>query len=159
VPKAYISATFNDLQEFRKRAAILLKRFGFDDMAMEYYIAEDKRPIDRCLDDVEACDLYIGLFAWRYGWVPTKDNPDGLSITQMEYRHAVAKNKRRLLFLLDAKAPWPPDLIDDDRTRIKQFRAEIAEDRLSGAFGGTPGDATTTPAFAMRARSWPPRST
>jgi hypothetical protein len=38
-----------------------------EDIAMEYYVAEDKRPVDKCLEDVTSCDLYIGIFTWRYG--------------------------------------------------------------------------------------------
>ena len=38
---------------------------------METYVAEPRRPVDKCLNDVAACDLYIGVFAWRYGYVPS----------------------------------------------------------------------------------------
>jgi hypothetical protein len=41
-----------------------------DVIAMEHYVAADQRPLDKCLEDVCGCDLYIGLFAWRYGYIP-----------------------------------------------------------------------------------------
>jgi hypothetical protein len=40
-----------------------------EDVAMEYYVAEENRAVDRCLADVSACDLYVSIFAWRYGRV------------------------------------------------------------------------------------------
>jgi hypothetical protein len=63
---------------------------------METYTAEDKRPVDRCLSDVRSCDLYIGVFAWRYGYVP--DGYDQ-SITELEYRAAAEAGIDCLIFL------------------------------------------------------------
>ena len=135
--KIYVSSTFNDLEEHRKKASLAIRRAGHEDAAMEYYVAEDQRPVDRCLADVAQCDLYIGIFAWRYGWIPKKNNRKKLSITEMEYRQAVKTGKTCLIFLLDGKAPWPGDLIDDDRTSIRRLRDELAEkhggDRFSSA--------------------------
>src|SRR3954447_17726852 len=81
--RAYVSATFKDLQAHRRIVQVVLKRFGYEDVAMEYYVAEDKRPLDKCLQDVADCDLYIGIFAWRYGFVPETDNPEKLSVTEL----------------------------------------------------------------------------
>jgi Domain of unknown function (DUF4062) len=48
---------------------------------MEDYVATDERPVEKCLNDVDQSDIYIGIFAFRYGYVPPSDhgNPDGLS--------------------------------------------------------------------------------
>lgn len=70
VRTAYVSSTYLDLGQHRQRAAQVLRCMGWLDIAMEHYVAEDRRSLDRCLADVASCDLYIGLFAWRYGWVP-----------------------------------------------------------------------------------------
>lgn len=132
--KVYVSSTFLDLEECRKKVNLVLRRMGHEDVAMEYYVAEDKRPFDKCLEDVASCDLYVGIFAWRYGWVPKKNNPKKLSITEAEYRQAFEYNKTCLIFLLDGKAPWPPDFIDDDKARIKRLRDELAEEHGGGRF-------------------------
>jgi hypothetical protein len=57
---------------------------------MEAYTAVDDRPLDLCLRDVANSDIYVGLYAWRYGYEPPADhgNPHGKSITELEYRHA-----------------------------------------------------------------------
>ena len=81
--KIYLSSTFADLQECRLRVYRALVRLKHEVRAMEDYVASDQRPIDACLADVDQCDIYVGLFAHRYGYVaddPVR-NPRGLSIT------------------------------------------------------------------------------
>jgi Domain of unknown function (DUF4062) len=41
-----------------------------------------------CLDDVDACDLYVLILGHRYGFQPLDGNPEGLSITYLETRRA-----------------------------------------------------------------------
>jgi len=146
--KVYVSSTFEDLQEHRRAVSVAIRNAGWEDVAMEYYIAEDKRAVDRCLEDVAACDLYIGVFAWRYGWTPPKRR---FSITELEYRTAVALKKPRLLFLADPKAAWPPFLIDADRKKIEALRKKVGSDRIAGFFG-TPDSliGQLSPALARR---------
>ncbi|HAT44311.1 MAG TPA: hypothetical protein DCS90_04335 [Ktedonobacter sp.] len=84
--KIYISSTFADLKDYREKVYHALRQMHHDAIAMEDYVATDQRPLDRCLADVAACDLYIGIFAWRYGYIPPKDNPEQKSITELEYR-------------------------------------------------------------------------
>jgi Domain of unknown function (DUF4062) len=67
--RIYVSSTFSDLEEFRKEISLALRRLGHEDVAMEYYVAEDRRPLDRCLSDVASCNVYVGIFAWRYGYI------------------------------------------------------------------------------------------
>jgi energy-coupling factor transporter ATP-binding protein EcfA2 len=131
MPKAYVSSTFEDLREHRAMAQLVLKRFGYEDVAMEYYVAGDERPLDRCLADVRACDLYIGIFAWRYGFVPDGEK---FSITELEYRQAVKAKKPRVLFVIDEDAAWPPKLMDRDRTRIEAFHERVRKDRMVSKF-------------------------
>ncbi|HEX8920193.1 MAG TPA: DUF4062 domain-containing protein, partial [Pyrinomonadaceae bacterium] len=125
--KVYVSSTFLDLQECRRQVSVVLRRMGFEDVGMEYYVAGNERPVDKCLADVAACDLYVGVFAWRYGFVPKKNNRKKLSITEMEFRKAVETGKPCLLFLLDEEASWPVKFIDDDKSRIKKLRAEFGD--------------------------------
>jgi Domain of unknown function (DUF4062) len=68
---------------------------------MEDYVAADQRPLAKCLEDVATCDLYVGIFAHRYGHVSNHDNPERRSITELEYRHAEALGIPLLVFLLE----------------------------------------------------------
>jgi HEAT repeat protein len=137
--RVYVSSTYQDLEEFRRHAEVALRRMGHIDIAMEYYVAEERPALEKCLDDVASCDLYIGIFAWRYGWIPERNNPEKRAITELEYRQAIACGKPCFIFLLDAKAAWPPDFIDDDRAAIKRLRNELAQNHIAAYFE-TPKD-------------------
>ncbi len=132
--KIYVSSTYLDLQDCRRQVELVIRRMGHEDVAMEYYVAEDQRPVDKCLADVAACDVYVGVFAWRYGWVPKKDNPDKLSITEMEYRQAIKHGKPCWVFLLSDEAPWPPKFIDKNRKKIEKLRDGVSAEHLAGYF-------------------------
>jgi hypothetical protein len=70
--KIYLSSTYSDLKDYREHVSLVLRRMGHEDVAMEYYVAEDQRSVGRCLADVAACDVYLGIFAWcffyRFSW-------------------------------------------------------------------------------------------
>ena len=140
--KIYISSTYMDLQEQREAVYQSLRKLRHDVIAMEDYVASDQRPLDKCLADVEDSDIYVGIFAWRYGYVPEQDNPQSKSITELEYRRAVETGKPRLIFLLDKEAAWPPPLMDhtsaaDGGQRITAFRQELEKNELVSYFKTT----------------------
>jgi hypothetical protein len=120
--KIYVSSTFQDLKSHREQVERVIRRMGHQDVAMEYYVAEDQRPVAKCLADVASCDVYIGIFAWRYGWQPKEDNPSQRSITEMEYLEAHKLQKKCLIFLLSEDAPWPKRHIDKDTTKVENLR-------------------------------------
>ena len=86
----YLSSTYEDLKDYRRIVYEALRKSGYDVIAMEDYVAKDQRPVDKCLRDVERADLYVGLFGFRYGYIPPThhNNSDVLSITELELRHA-----------------------------------------------------------------------
>lgn len=131
--KVYVSATFRDLQECRAAVQLALRRLRVEDMAMESYVAEDRRPLERCLADVRECDVYVGIFAWRYGFVPPGY---GRSITELEYREALNSGKPCLIFLLDEEAPWPRSYVDrgPEAEQIESLRAELADRHMCSTF-------------------------
>jgi hypothetical protein len=138
--KIYLSATYTDLKTYRDAAYRILRMLRHDVIAMEDYIATDAYPLHKCLADVAACDIYVGLVGWRYGYVPEQDNPERKSITELEYRQAGHSGLPRLLFLADKDAPWP-DEFKDSKTgegeggqRIAAFRAELEQAMLVSHF-------------------------
>ena len=99
--KIYLSSTYGDLIGYREAVARALRTLeNVEIRAMEDYVARDERPLEKCLRDVEWCDVYIGIFAHRYGYIPLEDNPERKSITELEYRKAVEAGKHKLIFLL-----------------------------------------------------------
>jgi hypothetical protein len=136
--KAYVSSTYRDLAQCREQVRLALQRLGVRDVAMETYVANEDRPVDNCLADVRNCDLYIGVFAWRYGYVPPGQKR---SITELEYDTAGEAGKERLIFLLDENTPWPPAQIEQGRgrTSLRRLRKALAE-RHTCSFFRTPED-------------------
>lgn len=128
----FISSTYKDLKDYREKVGSAIRRMGHNDIAMEYYVAENKRPVDKCLEDVAACDIYIGIFAWRYGYIPPKHK---MSITELEYRKAIECNKQCFIFLLNEDASWPMNLVEiENITRIKALRKELSDEHLPAFF-------------------------
>jgi hypothetical protein len=68
----YLSSTYSDLKDHRRAVADLLRNCGYATDAMEQYAARDERPRNACEEDVAKRDIYVGVFAWRYGYVPDK---------------------------------------------------------------------------------------
>src|SRR5262249_41373869 len=104
-------------------------------------------PVERCLEDVRSCDLYVGIFAWRYGYVPEGYDR---SITELEYRAAVAANIDCLIFLLDEGALWPRSKMDfgDAGERIGHLRHQLSATHTRDSFS-TPEDLRTKVAEAV----------
>lgn len=139
--RIYLSSTYADLKSHRDAVyRQLTKLAGHQVVAMEDYVASDERPLARCLDDVEGCDIYIGIFAWRYGFVPKADNPEAKSITELEYRRARQRGKACLMFLLDENAPWNLSFADwktkenEAGARIEALRKELTDGHLASFF-------------------------
>jgi hypothetical protein len=110
--RIYISSTFEDLKGHREVLYQTLRIVDVDARdSMEHDVARNERTVDACLRDVEACDIYIGIFAFRYGYVPKRENPGEQSITELEYCHAVGCGKPCLIFLAEP-AGWPLELSD-----------------------------------------------
>jgi hypothetical protein len=134
--RVFVSSTFKDLEECREKVRLNLRKMGHEDIAMEYFVPGDKRPLNKCLQEVASCDLYIGIFAWRYGFIP--DGYDK-SMTELEYRKAVEAGKECLIFLLHEDASWPKKFIDkgEDLEKIEALRNGFSKEYLAGFFGST----------------------
>ena len=102
----YLSSTYEDLKDYRRVVYEAVRKSGHQVIAMEDYVARDQRPLESCLQDVRSADLYVGLFAFRYGYIPPSqhDNPNDLSITELEFREAKQCNKPCLIFLASKDA-------------------------------------------------------
>ena len=79
------------------RDDVLMRRF-FDVFLFEDAPASDRPPDQLYLDEVERCDVYVGLFGHDYG---TEDG-EGVSPTEREFEHATGVGLYRLVFVKDA---------------------------------------------------------
>jgi formylglycine-generating enzyme required for sulfatase activity len=131
--RIYISSTYEDLKKEREAAAKAVRRLGHQPVYMEDYVAGPQRPVEKCLQDILSCDAYVGIFAWRYGFIP--DGCDK-SITHLEYEAANKVGVPCLIFLLDQKAPWPVEYVETgkERQKIDQLRNELRDKYIVSFF-------------------------
>jgi tetratricopeptide (TPR) repeat protein len=119
-----ISSTARDLPEHREEIRQGCERAGFEPRVMEHLPALDADAIKASLRIVEEADVYVGVFAYRYGYVP--DGYD-ISITEMEYNRAVDLKKPRLIFFAHKDHPIK---IEDVETGQGEARLKTLKDRL-----------------------------
>jgi tetratricopeptide (TPR) repeat protein len=100
-----ISSTARDLPEHRKEVLDACLRQGMFPMMMEHLPASDDEAISASLKMVDKAEIYVGVFAHRYGYVPRENNPQQISITEMEYNRAVERKIPRLIFLMHDDHP------------------------------------------------------
>lgn len=82
----YVSSTITDLK--RERRAVMNWLRAARHQAVDSYLPNSDTVRDSCLDDVGKCDLYVLILGHRYGFRPADHNPEGLSITHLEFRRA-----------------------------------------------------------------------
>jgi hypothetical protein len=134
--RAFVSSTYNDLQNHRAYVIQALRKAGFDVDPMEDWTAETDEPKTFSQERVRTCDLCVLLVAFRRGHIP---DDEALSITQLEYFCAVENRVDVLAFLLDERAPWPRqfDELDSDPA-LRAWRAALLAKRGVGFFGLEP---------------------
>ena len=64
---------------------------------MEDIKATQRTPEKTSLDYLSECDVFIGIYAHRYGFIPSRKKK---SITQQEYDLAKKENKDILCFII-----------------------------------------------------------
>ena len=94
--RIFISSVQSEFAQERKalrdylREDPLLRRF-FDAFLFEDFPASDRRPNELYLDEVERCDLYVGLFGGDYG----AEDAEGYSPTEREFDRATERGVHR----------------------------------------------------------------
>lgn len=98
----FISSTTQDLQKHRQAAEDAIYRADLHPLMMESMGASTADAIDFSLAMVDDSEIYIGILGMRYGHIPMDDlrNPHQLSITEMEYRRALANGIEILIFMM-----------------------------------------------------------
>jgi formylglycine-generating enzyme required for sulfatase activity/predicted Ser/Thr protein kinase len=131
--KIYISSTYVDLKEEREAAAQAIRRLGHQPVYMEDYVASPRQPIDKCMQDVKECAAYVGIFAWKYGFIPEGYDK---SITHLEYETARKAGLPCLVFLLEENAAWPVNYVStgEERDKIDRLRNKLKSEHTVSFF-------------------------
>ena len=129
--KIFLSSTYLDLTEHRKAVVQALHTMGEEVEHMEIFGARDQEPVDASLEELDKCDVLVGVYAYRYGTVP-KGNV--FSVTELEYLHAMSMKIPILAFVVNENHPWPPKLMDKSLTKINEFKTKIINEHVSDYF-------------------------
>ena len=142
-----VSST-SDLKDYREKVRDAILRVKWSPEMMEHDGAAPESALERSLRYVDQAEIYILILGFRYGSIPETDaNPQRLSYTELEYRHACERHKRGeliiLTFLMDKAHPRSHDQTEQDIDKIpklKAFRAELedASDKGVSAFFTNP---------------------
>src|SRR5215207_8962389 len=132
---AMISSTALDLPEHRALVHQACLDAGVFPIGMEQLPARDATGIDASLGMVDQADIYIGVYAFRYGWVPDQEN---ISITEMEFDRAAARKaegKLREILVFTAHEDHPITAGDVEanevaQEKLRKFKARAADGRV-----------------------------
>ncbi|MBZ0305426.1 MAG: tetratricopeptide repeat protein, partial [Anaerolineae bacterium] len=121
--KIFIGSTSKDLENYRKAAIDVCLSLDLQPIAMEHFPAMGKGATAGSKSKVDEADLYIGIFALRYGYI--EDGYDK-SVTEIEFDYAGERGLDRLCFLVDPKHPWPTEHIDyKNKDKLDAFKEKI----------------------------------
>jgi tetratricopeptide (TPR) repeat protein len=129
--KIFVSSTYLDLKEYRDKARRAIEESGNEFVGMETFQSHTHEPTEFCPEKVEECDALVLIVAYRYGNIPDGQK---ISITQMEYEHALNNKIPVRVYLIDPEHPWPPKLMDENREAIDRFRNLLSKKHTRSFF-------------------------
>jgi hypothetical protein len=65
--KIFLSSTYVDLKDVRQLIMKLLGVLNSDLISMEFFGSDESKPKEYCLEQVRRSNLFVGLYAERYG--------------------------------------------------------------------------------------------
>lgn len=135
--QVFISSTYSDLVEERKKVLDVLLMADCIPAGMEAFVATDVEQFEVIKKVIDLCDYYILIIGQRYGSI----NPDtGISYAEMEYDYAIKNKIPVLVFVLDEQIVLPDDKKEnepDKVERLKAFRAKALTNRLCSIWKNT----------------------
>ena len=122
--RVFLSSTYVDLIPYRDAATKALERLGQQVGRMEVFGARPEEPTTACIDEIDRCSMFVGVYAHRYGYIA----PDSeVSITESEFDHARQRGRQIFYFLADKNHPWPPAFMENGvaRDKLQNFKHRI----------------------------------
>jgi len=117
---AIISSTALDLPEHRKEVLEACLAEDVFPQVMESLPARDADAIRVSQEMVDEADIYIGIFAWRYGHIP---KGRGISITEIEFNRAVKRKIPILIFLIHKEHSLTIEMVETGDAARKKLAA------------------------------------
>ena len=155
-----ISSTALDLPEHRQEVMDACMRLGIFFQTMMEHLTATRRPRRSRASPAMAdrADIYVGIFAHRYGYVPTGAIQSKISVTEMEYNRAVERRIPRLIFLMDKDHPFEASTMSKwarARTKLETLNKTFSRRNVLSASSNRP---TISADWSFRRLVPPPRT-
>lgn len=151
--QVFISSTYADLTEERKKILDVLFMADCIPAGMEAFVAADTEQFEVIKQVIDLCDYYVLIIGKRYGSIHPGT---GKSYTEMEYDYAIEQGIPVLVFAIDENIELASDKVETDKSKIeklKMFRTKAMTNRLASIWA-TPEDLTGKLAISiMKART------
>jgi hypothetical protein len=132
--RVMVSSTAIDLPDHRKQVHDACLCEGVFPIGMESLPARDADAMKVSFEMVDSADIYIGIYAFRYGHIPEGKD---ISITEMEYRRAVDRKIPILVFLMsDDHLITSKDVEATKKAqrKLKNFKQLVSKNRNRSKF-------------------------
>jgi O-acetyl-ADP-ribose deacetylase (regulator of RNase III) len=134
-PKSvFVSSTSSDLTPHRRAAREAIEGLNLTFIGMEDFEAATAAPADLIQQKVRDSEAYVGILGMRYGYV---DPGTGFSMTELEYRQAIASAKPVHIFVMDDQAPITAGMVETDSVRfarLLEFKSRVMKDHTCKLF-------------------------
>jgi O-acetyl-ADP-ribose deacetylase (regulator of RNase III) len=130
----FVSSTSEDLGSYRLAVRGVINKLCLTFIGMEEFDPTVRAPVDLIRQKVNEAEVYLGILGMRYGYV---DPGTGLSMTELEYRQAIASGKDIFMFVMDKNAPILASMVENDPSRyakLVDFRTRIEKAHTSAHF-------------------------
>lgn len=128
-----ISSTVLDLPRHRDKVKEACLKLGVFPLMMEQLSASGADAIQASRRLVHQANIYVGVFAHRYGYVPPGHE---ISITEMEYELAKDRRIERLIFIMGDDHPITIDDVElgERANKIKELKDRLKTENVVNFF-------------------------
>ena len=116
----FVSSTSRDMRDQRAALREVVEDLGMTYVGMEDFVPDEMTPAEYIREQVDMCDMYVGIIGKRYGHV---EPGSGMSMTEIEYHQAVAGGKPLRVFVMSDDAEVSEDFIDSDPIAVGKLEA------------------------------------
>ena len=123
--QVFVSSTYEDLQEERKKVMEALLQMNCFPVGMEYFNASDDSQWEVIKSLIRECDYYVLIVAGRYGSI---EEESGKSYTQKEFEYAIEQGVPVISFVHQCPESLPGTKIEQDpikREKLVDFKKFI----------------------------------
>lgn len=121
--QVFVSSTYEDLQEERKKVMEALLQMNCFPVGMEYFNASDSSQWEVIKSLIRECDYYVLIVAGRYGSI---EEESGKSYTQKEFEYAIEQGVPVISFVHKHPDSLPAAKYEQDplkRENLEKFKS------------------------------------